>query len=122
MTQARSFMRTLLSLIITIVALGAAGNGRAQLPSGTQTPPPPTAPATDTAMIFQPSQPLIRSAADLQKQYPNSWGFDASFSDYGFGGGMFFGHAFSPDITGVLTADVGTAKGSREFDILTNNK
>ena len=35
---------------------------------------------------------------------------------------MFFGHAFSPDITGVLTADIGTAKGSREFDILTNNK
>ncbi|HET6399982.1 MAG TPA: outer membrane beta-barrel protein [Candidatus Kapabacteria bacterium] len=89
-----------------------------------QTPISPRTPstATDTAMIFQPSHPLIQNANELAKENPNTWGLDASFSDYGFGGGAFLGHSFSPDITGMLSLDFGTAEGSREFDLLEVNK
>ncbi len=89
-----------------------------------QTPITPTIPShgSDTAMIFKPAQPLIRSQAQLASETPNQWGFNASFSDYGFGGGMFVGHNFSPDLTGLVTLDIGTAQGSREFDLLQTNK
>ena len=118
-------MRRIFTHIAMVAALGVLCGvmpARAQMGTQPTTPGQPKTPTSDTSMIFQPSTPLITSAADLQRQYPNSWGFDASFSDYGFGGGMFLGHAFSPDVTALLSADVGTAKGSREFDLLTENK
>jgi len=89
-----------------------------------QTPISPRTPSagTDTAMTFQPSQPLILNAQEVAKENPNTWGLDASFSDYGFGGGAFLGHTFSPDITGMLSLDFGTAEGSKEFDLLAVNK
>ncbi len=89
-----------------------------------QTPISPAKPAvgTDTSMIFQPAQPLIRSQQELAAATPNTWGFSASFSDYGFGGGMFLGHRFNPDLTGLITLDLGTAEGPREFDLLDLNK
>lgn len=91
--------------------------------SHAQTPISPTQPKPlDTAMIFQPSHPLIQSAEELAREYPNSWGFNISFSDYGFGGGLFLGHSFNPDLTGILTFDMGTAAGSREVDLLVVNK
>ena len=122
MKQSFFSMRRVISHIAVLATLVlSVASARAQMTTPT-TPPEPRAPVTDTSMIFEPSQPLIRSSADLQRQYPNSWGFDASFSDYGFGGGMYLSHSFSPDVTAELTADVGTAKGSREFDLLTDNK
>lgn len=99
--------------MLSIVAMSA----RAQSPMGTTKPTP-----SDTAMIFQPSHPLIESAEELSHDYPNSWGFDMSFSDYGFGGGFFLGHTFSPDVAGMLLLDVGTAEGSREIDLIDVNK
>src|SRR4051812_9096926 len=120
MSRISFFMRKIISHIVVLVALVASVSARAQV-TGTQ-PSKPSVGASDSAMTFQPSQPLIRSSADLARAYPSAWGFDASFSDYGFGGGMFLSHAFSEDITAVLSADVGTAKGSREFDLLTDNK
>jgi len=120
MSRVSVFMRKVISYIAIIAALIVGVNARAQV-TGT-TPAKPSVGASDSAMTFQPSQPLIRSNADLAREYPSAWGFDASFSDYGFGGGMFLSHSFSSDITAVLSADVGTAKGSREFDLLTENK
>ncbi len=90
---------------------------RAQTPSGPFTPKP-----ADTAMIFQPSHPLIQNAEELAREYPNTWGFNVSFSDYGFGGGLFLGHEFSANLTGLLTFDFGTAAGPREVDLLAVNK
>ncbi|HEX5315125.1 MAG TPA: outer membrane beta-barrel protein [Candidatus Kapabacteria bacterium] len=92
--------------------------------AGAQTPISPGAPSTvpDTAMIFQPAHPLIQNATELAKENPNTWGLDASFSDYGFGGGAFLGHTFGPNITGMLSLDFGTAEGSKEFDLLEVNK
>jgi outer membrane protein W len=89
----------------------------AQTPLGTSNPP-----AADTAIIFQPSQPLMQSEAERAKLFNNSWGFTASFSDYGFGGGGYFSHAFGPNVTGEISLDVGTAEGSREFDLIDVNK
>jgi hypothetical protein len=89
-----------------------------------QTPISPGTPSTaaDTAMIFQPAHPLIQSVNELAKENPNTWGLDASFSDYGFGGGAFLGHTFGPNVTGMLSLDFGTAEGSKEFDLLAVNK
>src|SRR5579871_1126217 len=78
--------------------------------------------STDTAMIFTPSQPLIKSQTEAAREYPNTWGINASFSDYGFGGGLFLGHAFNPDWTIQGSAEISTAQGSREFDLLTTDK
>ena len=89
-----------LSLII-----GFSTNAEAQM----------TAPTADTTMVFEPAQPLIQTEQQQIQMYPNSWGFDASFSDYGFGGGLYMNHRFNTDLTGGLSVDVGTAKGSREF-------
>jgi len=84
--------------------------------------PPPTTPNTDSAIIFQPSEPLIKSANEAAREFPNSWGFNASFSDYGFGGGLFLEHTFSPDFTAGMLAEFGTAQGSREFDLVGTDK
>lgn len=73
-----------------------------------------TGPA-DTTMVFEPVQPLIQTPQDEARLYPNSWGFDASFSDYGFGGGLYLNHRYSTDFTAGISADLGTAKGAREF-------
>jgi outer membrane protein W len=103
------------SVILTLAFFASAN---AQTPISPRTP----STGTDTAMTFQPSQPLIKSAQEISKENPNTWGLDASFSDYGFGGGLFLGHTFSPDITGLITLDFGTAEGSREFSLLEVNK
>lgn len=110
-----------LGFVVAIVMLAV----QAFLPAvQAQTPISPAKPASgsDTAMIFQPTQPLIRTQQELAAQNPNTWGFTASFSDYGFGGGMFLGHNFSPDITGLVSVDFGTAEGPREFSLLDVNK
>jgi hypothetical protein len=90
----------------------------AQMPIGSGT----SKPSADTAIIFQPTQPLITTQEELAREYPNNWGFSISFSDYGFAGGMFLGHSFSQDLTGLFTFDFGTAKGSQEVDFLEDNQ
>ena len=105
-------------------AFVVAGSVRAQTPMG---PAPtlgstPAAPKQDSAIIFEPSQPLIKTPLQAAREYPNLWGFSASFSDYGFGGGFFLGHSFGQDVTAELSAEIGTAQGSREFDLITVNK
>ncbi len=90
----------------------------AQTPIGSSVPKP----SADTAMIFQPSRPLLTTEQELSRQYPNSWGLTASFSDYGFGGGLYFGHAFNQDFSALLSVDLGTAEGAQEIDLLEVNK
>jgi outer membrane protein W len=90
----------------------------AQTPMGST----PSQSQPDSAIIFEPSQPLVQSRADLAKEYPNTWGFNASFSDYGFGGGLFLGHNFSQDFEAQISAEMSTASASREFDLVTDNK
>ncbi len=104
--------------IFTLVFGGFAISSQAQSPIGSTKP----STSSDTAMVFQPAQPLIKSPQELAREFPNTWGFDASFSDYGFGGGVFIGHNFSSDVSGMISADIGTAKGSREFDLIDVNK
>ena len=101
-----------------VLALAFVASTRAQTPISPRTP----SPRTDTSMTFQPLHPLIQNAQELAKENPNTWGLDASFSDYGFGGGVFLGRTFSPDVTGLLSLDFGTAQGSREFILLDVNK
>jgi hypothetical protein len=104
--------------IAAFATLALCGSARSQTPIGSGG----AKPATDTAMIFEPTKPLIANAQELAREYPNSWGFNVSFSDYGFGGGMFFQHSFDPDLAALLTFDLGTAEGSREVDLLIVNK
>ena len=104
--------------LFAALALAFIATARAQTPISPRTP----SSSSDTAIIFQPSQPLIKSSQELAKEYPNTWGFDASFSDYGFGGGLFLGHSFNPDLLGLISAEIGTAAGSREFDLIQLNK
>jgi hypothetical protein len=112
--------------VIAILAFVAATlSGRlasAQTAVGTPHTPTPPAQQPDTAMIFEPSQPLVTSKADLIREYPNTWGFSASFSDYGFGGGLFLGHNFSQEFEGQISAEMSTASAPREVDLLDQNK
>jgi outer membrane protein W len=73
-------------------------------------------------MIFEPSEPLIKNAEQTANEYPNTWGFSLTFSDYGYGGGFFLGHTFSPDIRLLLTLDLSTAEGATELDLVEENK
>jgi hypothetical protein len=91
---------------------------RAQMPIGSGN----SKTSADTAIIFQPTHPLITTQEELAHEYPNSWGFSVSFSDYGFAGGMFLGHSFNQDLTGLFTFDFGTAEGSQEVDFLEDNQ
>jgi outer membrane protein W len=106
-----------IGVIIFVAAI--ATSSRAQTPIGSAG----NAPAqSDTAIVFQPTQPLMQSEAERARMYSNSWGFTGSFSDYGFGGGTYISHAFNPDVTAEISLDVGTAEGSREFDLIDLNK
>ncbi len=90
----------------------------AQTPMGTGT----SKPSADTAMIFQPTKPLIATTQELEREYPNTWGFSVSFSDYGFAGGMYLGRQFAQDLMGLFSFDFGTAEGSQEVDFLEDNQ
>src|SRR5437762_2699344 len=105
----------LFATAITIVTIFSAG-AQAQTAMGS-TPSP-----KDTAIIFEPAQPLIKTQIEAARDYPNTWGFSASFSDYGFGGGLFLGHNFGPDLEAQISAEMSTAEASREFDLITNDK
>jgi len=106
-------------LFAGVISISIAANAQTPItPSG----PKPSAPSSDTAMIFQPAEPLIKNADQVSSENPNNWGFDLSFSDYGFGAGFFLGRNFNPDIAAFLTLDFGTAEGSREFDLVEVNK
>ena len=115
-----SMKRSIKIGLVFVVSAGFmfCGSLRAQTPIGSGG----AKPSSDTAIIFQPVKPLIANAQDLAREYPNSWGFNVSFSDYGFGGGMFLQHSFDPDLAALLTFDLGTAEGSREVDLLIVNK
>ena len=106
--------------ISKLVAAGVATLALAVLaiPGANAQSPVSPGSGSDTAMIFQPAQPLVRSQDQITKDFPNSWGFDASFSDYGFAGGLFMGHNFSSDVAAMLSLDFGTAKGPNEFDLV----
>jgi len=106
-------------LYAILLTISVAANAQSPI---TPSSPNPSAPSSDTAMIFQPSEPLVKSAEQLASQYPNTWGFDLLFSDYGYGGGFFLGHAFSQDVRLLLTLDVSTAEGSNELDLVEDNK
>ena len=105
------------AIILVIFVALSYSRASAQTPMGTSNPS-----QSDTSIIFQPSQPLLQSEAEKARLYNNGWGFSGSFSDYGFGFGSYFSHTFDPNITGEISLDIGTAKGSREFDLVTENK
>jgi outer membrane protein W len=103
------------------IALTFSVSANAQSPI-TPAAPKPSSPSSDTAMIFQPSEPLVKSAQQIASEYPNTWGLGLLFSDYGYGGGFFLGHYFSQDVRLLLTIDVSTAEGSTELDLVEDNK
>src|SRR5688500_140225 len=68
----------------------------------------------DSVIIFASPRPLIETEEPLSARR-NSWGFSASISDYGFGGGMYYKHLLSRNFSAGITLDVGGAKGPKEF-------
>jgi hypothetical protein len=76
---------------------------------------------SDTAMIFTSPRPLLEKDEVAINFFQNTWGLSA-FSDYGFGGGLFLGHKFGNELTGLLSFDFGTAKGPKEFGLQTEIK
>lgn len=112
--EARKVLATFVLAAVTFVATFVSAQTPMGSSSGTAQP--------DTAIIFEPAQPLVKSKADLIRDYPNTWGFSASFSDYGFGGGFFLGHNFNADFEAQISAEMSTAQASREFDLLSVNK
>lgn len=70
---------------------------------------------SDSAMIFESPRPLITNQAAEDAKLTNEWGLGAFFSDYGFGGTLFYGKELSSTITALASVDFGSAKGSKEF-------
>ena len=77
---------------------------------------------SDTAMIFTSPRPLLEKDEVTINLLQNTWGLSAFFSDYGFGGGLFLGHKFGGELTGLVSFDFGTAKGPKEFGLTTEIK
>lgn len=72
-------------------------------------------PATDTTIIFQPSQPdLIR--LDAFQSPPDAWGFDIMISNNGFGAGGFYRHEFSEELSGMLSLAISDVKDDAEIE------
>ena len=104
---------------LLVVALGPkVVSAQSTMPSA----PSGVAPRIDTAMIFEPSSPLLREPEAVAQEHPNSWGVSGSFTDYGFGAGLFLSRVLSADVSLGLTAELGTAQASREFDLITSDK
>src|ERR1700733_14777984 len=110
-----------LRFLVFAIVIAASVSANAQSPI-TPAGPKPSNPSNDTAMIFEPSEPLIKNAEQTANEYPNTWGFSLTFSDYGYGGGFFLGHTFSPDVRLLLTLDLSTAEGATELDLVEENK
>ena len=105
-----------------IVVIGAS---TAFAQSGPQRPaegPRSDTPHQDSAIIFEPSHPLIEAGEASDVSLPNTWGVSAFFSDYGFGGGAYYSRLISPNWTGVVSLNIGTAKGPKEFGLETEVK
>jgi hypothetical protein len=77
---------------------------------------------SDSAIIFESPRPLIDKGEGADAAYPNTWGLSAFFSDYGFGGGVYYSRQLSTSFTGMLSLDLGTAKGPKEFGLATELK
>ncbi|MEX1140467.1 MAG: hypothetical protein WEB33_05465 [Bacteroidota bacterium] len=72
-------------------------------------------PATDTTIVFQPSQPdLIRQ--DAFQSPPDAWGFDIMISNNGFGAGGFYRHEFSEELSGIVTLALSDVKDDAEIE------
>ncbi len=117
----RNRISNIVGLAVIAVTL-AASSLRAQTPMGSAPATAPATPKQDSAIIFEPSQPLIKSPMQAAREYPNAWGINASFSDYGFGAGLFMGHSFGSDISATVSAEIGTATGTHEFNLVDVNK
>jgi hypothetical protein len=92
-----------------------------QTPTGTGTKNGST-PKSDSAIIFESPRPLLEDATVSAISLNNAWGFSAFFSDYGFGAGLFYQRKFGADLSAVLSLDLGSAKGPKEFGFITEIK
>ncbi|HYM20003.1 MAG TPA: hypothetical protein VEW28_03255 [Candidatus Kapabacteria bacterium] len=99
-------------LVLLTATLCAANSVFAQLPAGGS---PKPVPVKDTAVIFTPSHPLIDDNSIQSTALMNSWGFDGFFNDFGWGLGFYYRRIFSDAISGVVSLDLGSAKGPKEF-------
>jgi len=106
-------MRTIFRFLSAIVLAATLSAGVAQAQTSPQVGA--TSSPTDSAVVFESPRPLVESQDAAATRSSNQWGLSAFFSDYGFGFGGFYAKEFSPDFTGVLSLDLGSAKGSREF-------
>lgn len=84
--------------------------------------PAETGGRADSAIIFESPRPLIDKGDAADVTYPNTWGISAFFSDYGFGGGGYYARYIGANITGMVSLDLGTAKGPKEFGLETEVK
>jgi len=83
-----------------------------QTPTGTVR----TSKPSDSAIIFNSPRPLIEDNSSTLA-LNNSAGFSGLINDYGFGLGFFYRRNFSNDWSGLISVDLGTAKGSKEFGL-----
>ncbi len=96
--------------VAALVCLAAAA--QAQRGTGGDTGPR-TAP--DTNMVFRSPRPLVEPADT--RLYRDSWGIDVLFSNFGFGGGAFYRHEYTSDLTGFVTLDISGVKNPDEITL-----
>ncbi|MBU1299017.1 MAG: hypothetical protein KKG06_08190 [Bacteroidetes bacterium] len=68
----------------------------------------------DTAVVFQPVDPLITKS---NSEIKNSWGLDLIISTNGFGLGAFYGYEFSDELTGKINFSISEGKDEGEMEV-----
>jgi hypothetical protein len=102
------------ALYIAFLMVLCAGESFAQSATGAGTIK--TSDPKDTAIIFGSPRPLFEDNT-ASAALNNSIGFAGLINDYGFGLGFYYRRNISPDLSALLSLDIGTAKGSKEFNL-----
>lgn len=103
--KSQGFMTVILLVGLALPAAAQSGAGGAQYPK----------PTPDSNIIFHSPRPLVEN---LQaRSYREAWGLDVLFSNYGFGGGIFFRHEFANDLCAFAILDVTGIKNANEITL-----
>lgn len=107
------------TMLVALLVLGCAYS-MAQVTGKPTGSVPGSVPGTssipaDTLFIFKPARPLIDSIS-ISAEYHSALGFDALFSNSGFGAGGYYQHNYSPNLSGFVNLGITGSRKTDEFE------
>ena len=103
-------MNTRTYIVAALCCLAAAA--QAQRGTGGDSGPR-TAP--DTNLVFHSPRPLVEPRD--ARQFLDAWGVDILFSNFGFGGGLFYRHEYTQDLYAFASLDISGVKNADEITL-----